>query len=65
MSPGDRVEVFTDEAGEHRWRRVAGNNEIVADSGEGYSSKAAAVAAAEREAGEDAEVVVLDEGRVS
>jgi len=32
-------EVFKDKADEWRWRMVAGNGRIVADSGEGYSSK--------------------------
>jgi uncharacterized protein YegP (UPF0339 family) len=33
-------EVYKDRAGEFRWRLEAANNEIVADSNEGYSSKA-------------------------
>lgn len=33
-------EVYKDRAGEFRWRLQAANNEIVADSNEGYSSKA-------------------------
>lgn len=32
-------ELFQDSAGEWRWRLVASNGNIVADSGEGYSSK--------------------------
>lgn len=32
-------EVFRDNAGEWRWRLVAGNGNIIADSGEGYQSK--------------------------
>lgn len=32
-----KVEVFEDSAGQHRWRIVAGNGEIVAQS-EGYAS---------------------------
>lgn len=32
-------EVFIDEAGEWRWRLVAANGRIIADSGEGYQSK--------------------------
>lgn len=31
------VEIYEDEAGEWRWRLKAGNNRIVADSGEGYT----------------------------
>jgi uncharacterized protein YegP (UPF0339 family) len=33
-------EVYKDRGGEFRWRLQAANNEIVADSNEGYSSKA-------------------------
>ena len=33
-------ELYKDNAGEFRWRLQAGNNEIIADSGEGYSNKA-------------------------
>jgi uncharacterized protein YegP (UPF0339 family) len=32
-------EIFTDEAGHFRWRFKAKNNKIVADSGEGYTTK--------------------------
>lgn len=32
-------ELFEDNAGEWRWRMVASNGRIVADSGEGYSTK--------------------------
>ena len=35
----DYVEVYEDQYGEYRWRRIAANNEIVADSGQGYTSK--------------------------
>lgn len=35
-------EVFEDKANEWRWRMVASNGRIVADSGEGYSSKSGA-----------------------
>ena len=48
-----KVELYKDEAGEWRWRRVAtrGNlpDEIVADSGEGYVSQSHALEAAQRE----------------
>lgn len=36
-------EVYKDKAGEFRWRLQANNNEIVADSNEGYTSKASAL----------------------
>jgi uncharacterized protein YegP (UPF0339 family) len=44
-----RVEVYRDAGGEWRWRRIAGNGEIVAASGEGYADRSGAVAAATRE----------------
>ena len=59
-TPGRRVEVYEDEAGEWRWRRIAtANGEPVADSGEGYTRHADAVEAAEREFPDD-EVRVLE-----
>lgn len=39
MSRTATFEVFRDNAGEWRWRLVAGNGNIIADSGEGYQSK--------------------------
>lgn len=41
-------EIYRDTAMEWRWRLVASNGRIVADSGEGYKRKSAAVAAASR-----------------
>ena len=35
-------ELYKDDAGEYRWRLQAGNNKIIADSAEGYSSKGGA-----------------------
>lgn len=32
-------DLFEDRSGEHRWRLVSSNGRIIADSGEGYSSK--------------------------
>lgn len=32
-------ELYEDDAGEHRWRLVHANGNIIADSGEGYASK--------------------------
>jgi len=40
-------EVYEDQAGEWRWRLVAANGRIVADSGEGYSSRSGARRAVE------------------
>ncbi|WEL18390.1 MULTISPECIES: HVO_2922 family protein [unclassified Halorhabdus] len=34
-----RFELFLDRAEEWRWRLVASNGEIIADSAEGYTSK--------------------------
>ena len=31
--------VYKDSANQHRWRLFAGNNRIIADSGEGYHNK--------------------------
>jgi len=39
MGRKQRFELFQDAAGEWRWRLVASNGKIIADSGEGYSSK--------------------------
>lgn len=43
------VEVYEDAAGEFRWRKVVGNGEITATSGEGYSRSYDAIDAAQRE----------------
>lgn len=57
----DAVEVYRDRQGTWRWRCVAPNGRIVADSGEGYSRKGAAVHAAHREAdARDATVEVVE-----
>ena len=34
-----KFEVYKDEAGEWRWRFIASNGRIIADSGEGYINK--------------------------
>jgi uncharacterized protein YegP (UPF0339 family) len=44
----DRIEVFRDEAGEWRWRKVARNGEIIATSGESYTRRWSARRAARR-----------------
>lgn len=48
IEPAYRCEIYRDRAGEWRWRWWAGNNRIVAESGEGYSSRNAAWQAADR-----------------
>lgn len=35
-----RVEFYADASGEWRWRAVAGNERVIADSSEGYKNKA-------------------------
>lgn len=35
----NRMVIYVDRKGEWRWRLIAKNGRIVADSGEGYSSK--------------------------
>jgi uncharacterized protein YegP (UPF0339 family) len=39
MAGDPRFELYEDAAGEWRWRLVAANGNIIADSGEGYASK--------------------------
>ena len=39
MSSGATFEVYTDNIGEWRWRLVVPNGNVIADSGQGYSSK--------------------------
>jgi uncharacterized protein YegP (UPF0339 family) len=43
-----KLDIYEDAAGEWRWRIVARNGRIVADSGEGYATKSNAKRAAER-----------------
>lgn len=43
-----RFRVFQDAAGEWRWRLVAGNGRVIADSGEGYTRKEGAERAVAR-----------------
>lgn len=37
----DEYRIYEDTRGEYRWRYVASNANIIADSGEGYTNKAA------------------------
>ena len=46
--PVARVELFTDTTGDHHWRAIARNGEIVATSGEGYRNASHARTMAER-----------------
>jgi uncharacterized protein YegP (UPF0339 family) len=36
---GATFELYEDSTGEYRWRLVVANGNIIADSGEGYSSR--------------------------
>jgi len=40
MAGVGHTEIYLDKNNEYRWRMVAGNGRIVADSGEGYKTKA-------------------------
>lgn len=53
----DRVEFYMDASGEWRWRRVAPNGEIIADSAEGYTRMHDARVAAERAFDSSIEIV--------
>lgn len=63
MARRQTFEVYQDSAGQWRWRLVAPNGNIVADSGEGYSSKQGAKRGIEsvREGAPDADLEVLEE----
>ena len=43
-----RFEVYADQSAKWRWRLIAANGKIIADSGEGYASEYNAVRAAVR-----------------
>jgi len=62
MTPHARFELFRDRADEWRWRLVASNGEIIADSAEGYASKQGAKRGIEsvKRVAEDAAVVDAD-----
>jgi uncharacterized protein YegP (UPF0339 family) len=44
----DRVRVYQDAKGEYRWQALARNNQVIADSGEGYVDQSWATEAATR-----------------
>jgi len=58
-------EVFEDNAGEYRWRLTGGNDRIVADSGEGYSSRSGVEEAVERIQNYAPDARILDIGRAA
>lgn len=63
MGRKQRFELFRDAAGEWRWRLVATNGNIIADSGEGYSSKQGAKRGIEsvKKGAPAAEITVIEE----
>lgn len=63
MGRKQRFELFRDVAGEWRWRLIAANGNIIADSGEGYSSKQGAKRGIEsvKKGAPEAEVTVKEE----
>ncbi len=56
-----KFEIYTDAGGSFRWRLLAANGEIVAASGESFSSKANAVRAAENVRDNAATATVAEE----
>lgn len=58
-------DVYEDNAGEYRWRLRGGNQQIIADSGEGYDSRDGAEEAVARVQKYSPEADVLDIGRAS
>lgn len=48
FNPDGKWEIYQDKAGEYRWRHTAANGNILGAASEGYSSKAACLANAER-----------------
>jgi len=58
-------ETYEDRGGDWRWRLRAGNDELVADSGEGYSSKSSVEEAVERIEKYAPEADALDVGRAA
>jgi len=54
-------EIYEDSSGEYRWRLTSGND-IIADSGEGYSSKSGAKEAVERVQNDAGDADVLEVG---
>jgi uncharacterized protein YegP (UPF0339 family) len=58
----DRIEIYKDKAGEFRWRRVARNGRIVADSGEGYVSATNAIRAVKSRYGNEITIDIQIKG---
>jgi uncharacterized protein YegP (UPF0339 family) len=58
-------EVYEDDAGEYRWRLLAGNGEVLGDSGEGYADRGGAEDAVERVREYAPDADTLDVGRAA
>jgi uncharacterized protein YegP (UPF0339 family) len=58
-------DAYTDNAGEHRWRLVHDNGNIIADSGEGYASESGAEDAIDRVREYAPDAAVLDIGQAA
>ena len=56
-----KFQVYTDKAGEWRWRLVANNSNIIATSGEGYKQKGSCLAAIDSVKAAEAITKVIDE----
>lgn len=39
----DKYEFYVDKAGQHRWRKISPNSQIIGAASEGFSSKQAAI----------------------
>ena len=61
----ETYEVFEDADGEYRWRLVAGNGEVMANSGEGYATREGAESAIERVRGYADSANTLEVGRAA
>ncbi len=55
-----RFQVYADSRGEFRWRLVAPNGKIIADSGEGYATRFNAKRAAENVRAHIAQAPIVD-----
>jgi uncharacterized protein YegP (UPF0339 family) len=55
-----KFQIYRDRAGEYRWRLVAPNGDIIADSGEGYESRYNAKRAAENVRARIGQAVIED-----
>jgi uncharacterized protein YegP (UPF0339 family) len=51
-----KVHVYRDAAGKYRWRAVAGNGEVIGDSGQGYVRRGYCAGMARKRRNPDAEL---------